>query len=313
MSGLANRPSYNFAPIQEGETLAEVLGLAVPQLRSLANNAHKMYRLKTLIKNGSARETWDAHRQLKDVQEIIKIRILRNVAFPLYLQGCIWDKQNPRDYGHNAAFHTQKKCLVTFDIEKFFPSVTSEMVNGIWQRFFRFPPDVADLMTKLTTKDGFLPQGAKPSSYLANLVFWKNEHELVAHLQQLSWQYSRLVDDVTISTNRVPSPEELTQVNKRVIGFFQHHGFRLKRAKHKIYRQNVPMKVNNLIVNEHPALPKSSRKKIRAQFNELTNQQLTGVSPEEKFVASTNGKVAMLRRFHKANADSILGKPEQSS
>lgn len=313
MSGLPNRPSYNFAPIQKMETLAEVLGLTVLQLQSLANNAHKMYRLKTLTKNGSVRETWDAYRQLKQVQEIIKVRVLRNVTFPLYLQGCIWDKKNPRDRGHNAAFHTQKKCLVTFDIEKFFPSVKAEVVSDIWLNFFRFSPDVADLMTKLTTKDYFLPQGAKTSSYLANLVFWKNEHEFVAHLESLGWQYSRLVDDVTVSTNRVLSTEELTTLNKRVIGFFQHHGYRLKRSKHKIYRQNVPMKVNNLVVNERPALPKANRKKIRAQFNKLTDLQSICSLPDKTFVASTNGKVAMLRRFHKDTAANILGKSEETN
>ena len=61
------------------------------------------------------------------------------------------------------------------------------------------------------------------------------------------------------------------------------------------------MRVNNLIVNDHPALPKKKRHKIRAQINALKQQLASGEVPNPKFVRSTEGKAVMLRRFHPEN------------
>ncbi|MHB9118297.1 MAG: reverse transcriptase family protein [Burkholderiales bacterium] len=288
-----------------------MLELTVPQLGRLAASAYRMYRLVPQLKSdGTLRETWDAQPQLKSVHEILKVRLLQRVQFPLYLQGSIRDKENPRDYKRNAAFHTQKKCVVTLDIASFFPSVTVEHIKDIWSNFFRFDKTVADTLTALTTKDGYLPQGAKTSSYLANLVFWRSEHDLVDYLDQLGWTYSRLVDDVTISITREPSKAELTKVNKTVIGYLQRHGFSIKRPKHEIFYRHRPMKVNNLIVNERPALPKNQRHKIRAQVHTLNQQLAAGEVPDLKFVRCTEGKVIMLRRFHPENRVRILDVPQ---
>lgn len=277
-----------------------MLELTVPQLGRLAASANRMYRFvpNQFKKDGTIRETWDAQPQLKSVHEILKTRLLQRVQFPLYLQGSIRDKENPRDYVRNAAFHTQKKCVVTLDIADFFPSITDEQVKDIWLNFFRFNNSVVDILTKLTIKDDYLPQGAKTSSYLANLVFWRSEHELVNHLDRLGWTYSRLVDDVTISIAREPSKAELTKVNKTIIGYLQRHGYNIKRSKHEIFHRNRPMRVNNLIVNDRPALPKDQRHKIRAQVHSLNQQLSAGEVPDLKFTRSTRGKTIMLRRFH---------------
>lgn len=300
MSNQANRPFYRQAPIKSIKTLAEMLKLTGPQLGKLTANANRMYHPGSVEfkRDGSPRITWNAQPQLKAVHEIIKVSVLQRVKFPSYLQGSIRDKSNPRDYARNAAFHVQKKCVVTFDIANFFPSVTADQVKDIWLKYFRFDSSVADALTALTTKDGCLPQGAKTSSYLANLVFWRTEHNLVEHLAYLGWTYSRLVDDVTISIASEPAKADLTKVNKTVIGYMQRHGFRIKRTKHEIFHRNHPMRVNNLIVNDHPALPKQKRHKIRAQINTLNQQLASGEVPNPKFVRSTEGMAVMLRRFH---------------
>lgn len=277
-----------------------MLALSGQQLCKLATNADRMYTPgpAQFKSDGTPRITWDAQSQLKAVHEILKLRVLQRVKFPLYLQGSIRDKSNPRDYVRNAAFHVQKKCVVTFDIANFFPSVTADLVKDIWLNFFRFDNSVADVLTALTTKDGCLPQGAKTSSYLANLVFWRSEHNLVEHLACIGWTYSRLVDDVTISIAIEPAKTDLTKVNKTVIGHMQRYGFKIKRSKHEVFHRNHPMRVNNLIVNDRPALPKQKRHRIRAQINTLKVQVESGAVLDQKFVRSTEGKAVMLRRFH---------------
>jgi hypothetical protein len=298
-----NKPSYKSAPVRDNATLAHVLGLAERQLSSLAAAASRMYRRKAVPKkDGTERITWDPYPQLKDVQGIINAQFFRKTKFPLYLHGGIRDVEYPRDYVRNAKIHAGAYLAVTVDIENFFPSVRAEQVFDIWFRFFRFDRVVAETLTLLTTRDGFLPQGARTSNYLANLIFWEHEHSLVDELAKHNWRYSRLTDDITVSTtNR--SAEDLTSVNRLVIGILHRYGFRMKRSKHKILRRNKQMTVNNLVINEKAALPKAERKRIRAQVHQTKSAD---VGIEGPSVASTRGKIGKVARMHPGLAEKLL-------
>jgi len=277
-------------------------------LARLAENADKMYRhVPQEKKDGSTRDTWDAHTQLKSVQERIKNMLLQKVEYPLYLQGGIRDVDSPRDYSKNAAIHAGAACAIKFDIRDFFPSTTDDHVFQVWKNVFRFDSEIANVLTKLTTKNGFMPQGAKTSSYLANLVFYRDEPELERYVVSKGWRYSRLTDDITVSSPIFLSDENISAIAKTVIGFIARNQYVVKRSKLHIYRSNIPMEVNNLLINVHPALPKRERKNIRAQNHQVSGALARGEIVDPSLVNSTRGKLAKLKRFHPNNLDSILG------
>jgi hypothetical protein len=298
-----NKPSYKSAPIRNYATLAHVLGLTERQLHSLAAAASRMYRRKAVPKkDGTERVTWDPFPQLKDIQGVINVQFFRKTKFPLYLHGGIRDLEYPRDYVRNAKIHTGAHLAVTIDIENFFPSVRADQVFDIWFRFYRFDRTIAETLTLLTTKDGFLPQGARTSNYLANLIFWEHEHSLVEELAKRKWRYSRLTDDITVSTTE-KSATDLTTVNRLVIGILQRYEFRMKRSKHNILRRHMRMTVNNLVINEKAALPKAERKRIRAQVHQTKPAESGIVGPS---IASTRGKIGKVARMHPDLAEKLL-------
>src|SRR5258708_36650911 len=108
------------------------------------------------------------------------LHIFSKVVFPDYLQGSLAG----RDYVTNASLHAKKKILICEDVKRFFPSVGAIYIEQVWRDCLGFAPDVARLLTKLTTKGGYLPQGAITSSFLANLVLWRHEPLLHAKLKQ---------------------------------------------------------------------------------------------------------------------------------
>lgn len=303
---LLKRPSYRRGPVRSLAKLASALDVAEPQLQKLIENANAMYWYRPqLKKDGSKRDTWDAQPQLKHLQELLNRRFLNQVEFPLYLQGGIRDHVNPRDYVRHVAVHAGAACALALDIADFYPSITETKIYDVWRHFFRFSDVVASALTKLTTKDGQLPQGAKTSSYLANLVFWRNEHVLVSKLDSQGWKYSRLIDDVTVSKQMRPGPHEETSICASVIGFVQSYGFTIKRTKLKMHRQNRQMTLNSLGANVRPTLPKAERNNIRGQVKGLA-KQLTQQNPVEvTYVRSTLGKIAKLRRFHEGDATAL--------
>lgn len=302
------KPFYRFAPVKDVQSLAETLLVTSLQLERIAANADKMYRhVPQEKKDGSTRDTWDAHAQLKAVQERVKNQLLQKIEYPLYLQGGIRDIEFPRDYTKNAAIHSGAACAIKFDIKDFFPSTTQEHILQVWKSVFRFSDEVARLLTKLTTKNGFMPQGAKTSTYLANLVFFLDEPALVKHLAAKGWRYSRLTDDITVSSVTQVTDAEISATTGTVIAFMTRNRYRLKRSKLNVCRSNVPMEVNNLLINVHPALPKHERKQIRAQNHQLHRALQRGDVVDTFTVDSTRGKIAKLRRLHPTNIDSILG------
>lgn len=305
---LPQKPFYRFAPVKDIQSLAETLLVTPLQLERIAANADKMYRhVPQKKKDGSTRDTWDAYAQLKAVQERLKNQLLQKVEYPLYLQGGIRDINFPRDYTKNAAIHAGAACAIKFDIKDFFPSTTQEHILKVWKSVFRFGDEVAGLLAKLTTKGGFMPQGAKTSSYLANLVFFRDEPTLVKHLAAKGWRYSRLTDDITVSSVTQVTDAEISATTRTVIAFITRNRYHLKRSKLKIYRSNVPMEVNNLLINVHPALPKQERKKIRAQNHQVQRALARGDVVDPITINSTRGKVAKLKRLHPGNIDNILG------
>ena len=155
--------SFSKRPIGTLATLARMLKHSVTDLQQIAGTASQRYRIRKQErkKDGTMRICYDALGPLKSIQARIQCLILNHVAYPIYLQGSIKDRTFPRGQAANARRHTRKHTLITEDIKQFFPSVRRPMVFDIWHRFFKYPPAVAEVLTKLTTKDCILPQRGK--------------------------------------------------------------------------------------------------------------------------------------------------------
>lgn len=196
---------YKHRAIRSIQTIASRLSMQPQQLIDLANSANKYYRPnKPKIKpnGGGIRQTYCVLGKLEVVQNRILERIFRNVIFPDYLQGGIKDILNPRDYIKNASMHVTKAVIIKEDIANFFPSIRETYVLKIWKYFFHFSDEVSQILTKLTTFNGFVPQGASTSPYIANLIFWDTEPQLEEALTAKGFTYSRLVDDITVSSSK---------------------------------------------------------------------------------------------------------------
>jgi hypothetical protein len=268
------------------------------ELVNIAGIADAKYRdAKPIIKpDGSIRQPFDALPPLKDIQKRIKSTFLERVIFPDYLTGSLKGK----DARRNANLHIGAATVVCEDVEGFFPSTKSGLILSVWEEFFHFSNDVAQLLTLLTTKDGALPQGAVTSSHLANLAFWRHEHSLYLGFFKDDISYSRYVDDITVSSPRKLSNQELTKAIGRIYSMMKASGFKAKRKKQEIQRANGPMRATKLLVNVRAALPHRDRQAIRAAVFQLERNfslLVPGVNILKE-VNSLAGRVGRLTQMH---------------
>jgi hypothetical protein len=285
--------------------LSKALGFEEAFLVELAATANDRYRLAKPIKkpDGSIRQPFDALEPLKEVHRRLKKEVFSKVVFPKYLTGSL----KGRDYRVNASLHTGAKIVICEDIEGFFPSTNSSLVMDIWQNFFGFSPEVSELLTKLTTKDGLLPQGAITSSFLANLAFWRAEPLLYNQLLEQGIVYSRYVDDITISSKHRIENDDKTRVIAVIYGMLRKSGYSAKRRKHEIATSGHRMLTTKLLINKKPALKPEERANIRTAVFQLEQKISQGIKGPDitRELNRVAGLVGKLSRFHSTQGNGL--------
>ena len=297
------RPNYPYDPFSRLLTLARLLREDPAALLSIAQAPRSYYRRIPIKRKGKVRETWDALAPLKSIQARIQCLILRKVKCPSYLQGGIKDEEQARDFVSNASLHCNRQIVISEDIENFFPSTSSDLIRDLWISLFHFPDHIAHVLTGLTTLEGYLPQGAKTSSYLANLALWRTEPGLVESLRKQGFTYSRYVDDITLSTNKRLTGSEIAKTVRQVARMCSSLGLRLKRSKHSVTTSGNRMSTTGLMVNRRASLPKEVRSQTRTVVHQCECLASTSKAMRQTphFAVEWNrasGKVALLRRLH---------------
>lgn len=300
-----NVPLYRRRRIGSISALAKALNISVGELNSLAGRADRMYRLaRSLTKpDGSVRQTWDAREPLKNIHRSIRRNLLDHVTYPGYLTGSL----KGSDYKVNASLHAGAVIVINEDITGFFPATSSRVVHGIWRDFFGFSDDVALCLTRLTTHQGELPQGAITSSFLANLAFWATEPALQARLQSRGLVYSRYVDDIAVSSQTFLDNTAKTDAIADIYGMLFRHGYQPKRVKHEIKTSGERMEVTKLAINSRPGLPASKQSQIRAavyQTEQAFHRGEITCFCSGRY-AKTLGLVHLLARFHPGKAEKL--------
>ncbi|WP_225758331.1 reverse transcriptase family protein [Leclercia sp. Marseille-Q4284] len=280
-----------FTPIQKKESLIALLGIKdVEKFNNLVRDGvERSYYVKPPIKkkNGGERIVYAPNRMLKTILRKINNKIFNQINYPNYLYGSIPDKENPRDYILCAQQHCKAKILIKIDIENFFPTMKAKFVFKLFKEVFKFSDEVSDILTKLTTYDGFVPQGAPTSTYLANLYFHDCEPNKVSYLRSLGFRYTRLIDDITIS--RLEKEGDWKFVEGIISDFIKQKELTINDKKTKLLstHSTQSFKVHGLCIEESsPRFTKNERLVIKTQVNRIVK---TGYG---------NDKIRMDKNYH---------------
>ena len=157
--------------------------------------------------------------ELKSVQRLINRRLLGKVLCPGYLLGGMMG----RSVVENAQLHLGQRVLVTLDIRSFFPSITNRHVYRVWQEVLGCSPKISSLLTRLTTFERHLPQGAPTSTALANLVLYSVDKPIREFCRAKSIVYSTWVDDLAFSGDDARAVIQVAVDALRIHGFAISH------------------------------------------------------------------------------------------
>lgn len=277
--------------------VAFLLRVPISRLREIAGTIRVHYRTWPSFnkRKGKIRMICSPDDELKAIQRSICAHILGAADAGPHVHGGV-PNRSPRT---NASLHIGAPWLVTVDVRNFYPSVRHEMVFRMF-REFGCGTAVANLLTKLTTLDGALPQGAPTSVAIANLLLARPvDRPTGDQAAAAGITYTRFVDDIALSGQ---NPQALiSDVAQRLSA----RGLRVYRGrkdkKLKIMPRSRRQVVTGIVINSGRAtLARDHRDAVRAAIHEL--RTIADRVQREEAVRSIRGRIAHVKRFHLGDA-----------
>ena len=247
--------------------LARRLGMTVEELDVVDVTYHTRWIKK---RGGGSRRLDVPGPELKRVQK----RILRLLIAKLNTHAAVTGFEPGRSIVDNAAPHVGQAVVINIDVRDFFTETHAGRVQAYFQRV-GWDREAAVLLTRLTTHDGGLPQGAPTSPRLSNLINYRLDARIDRFVRDRHGTYTRYADDITISFSR-DYPKKVRGTVQTVRRQLIAHGYQMHGDKLRIRRQHQQQKVTGLVVNERVNLPRQVRRKLRAvEHHHKTNRPAT--------------------------------------
>lgn len=182
----------------------------------LKNTDSAYYPIEKKFKsNGDKRKVFNPHPHVRKIQEKINSRIFNPkgnsqgiIKWPFYLYGSIpnFIDENEdvvvKNYIACAKNHCLNNSILKIDISDFFENIHHDDVVNIFKDVLLCCDDVSNLLADFCTYENRTPQGALTSSFLATAVLYDKEPLLVQRLERKGLVYTRLVDDITVSSKK---------------------------------------------------------------------------------------------------------------
>lgn len=272
---ISNPRKKSIASIGSREGLCAALNMTQDELSAaLAMPADQRYSAVDCAKpDGSHRPVFNPNYLIRKFQRRLNKRIFSNshiISWPAYIYGSVpnqvSDEGEPqeKDYISCAANHCLAKSLLHLDIKNFFDNIHQEQVFYIFKNFFLFSEDVSTILADLCCYKNHLVQGALTSSYLATLCLYDVEGAVVNLLGRKGLVYTRLVDDITVSSKTVNY--DFSYAQKLIENMLADKGLPLNMKKLRVERIcSEPLTVHGLRISfKEPRLPSDEVKRIRS-------------------------------------------------
>lgn len=212
-----------FYRLRSKKRLADILQVDLQALSELAGD--DLYRVFQDTSGRKPRQIEQPLSKLDKVHTRIASLLCRLVV-PDYLHSGV----KGRTYITNAKAHLGEVPVLTTDIRSFFPSTSAQMIERFFLRYFECSPDVAYLLSKISSFDGHVPTGSRLSMPIA---FWANFHmfqNLNDYCKRLNVVMSVYVDDLCFSGEAV-SDQFYRVILRKVEGC----GHKIHKGKTKLY------------------------------------------------------------------------------
>lgn len=211
-----------------------------------------------ILRAHKPREIQQPSHDLARIQRRINDLLCR-IELPAYLHSA----RRGHSYRTNAGVHSDSERVAKVDISKFYRRADATRVRDFFRSRLKCSPDVAWIMGRLVTVDGYLPTGSPASPIVSFLAYQEMFDELHRIALTNNGCFSVYVDDVVISGEELP-----TDIIGQMLSVLRKYG--LKGHKTSIQsKAQAPVVTGVALTSEGARLPNKRWSVIRALENEV--------------------------------------------
>lgn len=248
-----NIPKRTALKIHNLRHLEYQLGIPSGRLIQTASKVEDHYERFNITKSGKLRVCYNPNSNLRTIQNRIR-QLLEKLKLSEYLKGGI----KGESAFTNARSHLGAKFFLNLDISNFYSSITYRRVYQLFQKL-TCQPDVARILTRLTTADYHLPTGFVTSPLIANLIIHSSfGNRLNGLAKSRRAKYTQFYDDMTISGGNA-----IRQLNSKVRTIIEHAGFLVHPHKGGFFTAKQNPKITGFQVGRRITIDREYRKSLR--------------------------------------------------
>jgi Reverse transcriptase (RNA-dependent DNA polymerase) len=239
-----------------------LLGVSVKDLGSLCSNEH--YNVFPKRMRGKERIIEQPTGQLERVHRKLQVLLQR-----IESQDYLFSGKKGVSSIDNAMSHLGQNHMLALDIAHFFPSCKSQLVYDFFRYHLKTSPDIASLLSEVTTYNGHVPTGSSLSMSIAYWACWKTFQTVHSIAQKYGVKFTLYVDDMTFSSAE-PLPRDIfLSVNHRLNTI----GLSLKKSKTRVLSANDHKVVTGVALTPQgeARVPNRTRLKILKKLSVCRN------------------------------------------
>jgi hypothetical protein len=268
-------------------SLGLMLGISPRLIVTIVVKPERHYRSFDLPKKGGGTRPIESPRTfLKVIQQFLVDYYLNGLP----VHGSVQSYRKNYSIISNAEQHCRKPFVANIDIENYFGSIEVAGVINLLRRV-GYDAKSADIVGRLCTKDGVLPQGAPTSPALSNAYLLDFDTAISEQCIARKLTYTRYADDITISGK---DKDEILQMIAFARDFLlKEYSLVLNEDKTRVASQHGQQKVTGVVVNESPRPPRRFRRQVRAAFYNAFKEKIAN----KETIDRLNGYLSYLNSF----------------
>lgn len=297
MLGPSARVTIPPAFASEADLLA-YLGLSLAELKKIWWFRHHMYHHFNIAKgNGKLRVISAPDERLKYFQ-----RKIADLLTPMYrIRNPVHGFVTGKSVKTNAASHLGGKFLLNIDIKGFFPAITENRVEGLFQSL-GIDSQVSAILARICCNNARLPEGAPSSPIISNMICFRMDKELLAVAKVARCIYTRYADDMSFSSYRPlsglfaaalpPTGNVLPELlSPALTGAIENNGFHIHQEKAHYADHNSRRTVTGIRVNEGLNVDRRFVRNLRATLHSV--ETLGADDAQAKYQAQHGGSASI--------------------
>ena len=271
------------------ESLSRILDLD----SCLLNQVYGQWgRIDTLYKSFEIKKKSGGIRKIEAPSSFLKMiqrKVKDNILYKQNLNDATHGFVPKRSIFTNAKVHVGANIVINLDLKDFFPTISANRVFGVFKKI-GFNDFEASFLTRITTCNNKLPQGAPTSPVIANLVAQNLDKRLKGLCKKYSASYTRYADDLTFSGDY--SIKKLLPIIRKII---KEESFEIAKEKTCLFRKGRRQEVTGLTVNDKVSIPRHIRKKLRAAVYRISKGENAFWNGKPFSMKSLQGHLAYIR------------------